>query len=75
MSKITQEARVLEYMKDFGSITSYEAFSELGATRLSAIIFNLQRKGHRIASQYIKRENRWGEPVKFKKYWISEDEA
>ena len=49
------------------SITSFEAFTEYGATRLSAIIFNL-RKNHIITDEWIERTNRFGENVRFKKY-------
>ena len=30
--------RVLQYIKDFGSITTFEAFTELGCSRLSEYI-------------------------------------
>lgn len=75
MSKITQEARVLQYMQDFGSITSYEAFTELGVVRLASRIHDLTRKGYRIASKFIERQNRYGESCRFKKYWIMEGET
>ena len=32
--RVTQRDRVLQYIKDFGSITSWEAYSELGITQL-----------------------------------------
>ena len=41
---MTQEDKVLQYMQDFGSITTWDAFTDLGITRLSAKIFNLRAK-------------------------------
>ena len=43
-----QQERVLNYMSDYGSVSSLEAFRDLGVTRLSAVIFNLKRKGVKI---------------------------
>lgn len=39
---ITQQ-RVFKYMNDFGSITSLQAFLDLGETRLSARIYELKK--------------------------------
>lgn len=36
MTKKTQADRVLDYIKQFGSITTLEAFRDLGVTRLSS---------------------------------------
>lgn len=58
---------VLRHLKDKGNITTFEAFMEYGATRLSAIIFEL-RKQHIITDEWLERENRYGEKVRFKKY-------
>ena len=37
MARRTQADRVLEYIQKFGSITTLQAFRDLGVTRLSAI--------------------------------------
>lgn len=39
--------RVYEHLKKQGHITSKEAFELFGATRLSAIIYNLRKRGVR----------------------------
>ena len=44
----TQYERVLDYMQEFGSITSFEAFKDLGVTRLSAVIFDMKKDGVEI---------------------------
>lgn len=61
--------RVLNYIKDFGSITTFEAFTELGCTRLSEYIRQLRIDYH-IADEWVSTTNRYGEKVQYKKYWI-----
>lgn len=50
---------VLEYLKSNKTITSLEAIYKFGATRLSAIIFNL-RANHNIETQMIDVPTRFG---------------
>ena len=70
-----QQERVLNYMSDYGSISSLEAFRDLGVTRLSAVIFNLKRKGVQIRKVKEACKNRYGEPVHFARYSVvSENE-
>ena len=45
---------VLEHLKNHVGITSMEAIDLYGATRLSAIIFNLRKYGYNIKSQLLK---------------------
>lgn len=65
--KIRLEDRVLQYLKENKSITSLEAIKEFGATRLSAIIYNL-RKEHNITTQYETSKNRYGDSVSYARY-------
>ncbi len=62
--------RVLRYLKEFGSITSLEAISELGETRISARIFELKDKGVVIDSDWVEVENRWHEKRRVKRYLL-----
>ena len=64
--------RVLNYIKEFGSITTYEAFMELGCTRLSEYIREL-RTTLDIDDTWIYKTNRYGRPIKFKKYFLKEE--
>lgn len=63
--------RILNYIRDFGSITTFEAFTELGCTRLSEYIRQL-RLNYDIKDTWINSTNRYGEKVQFKKYWLEE---
>lgn len=66
--RVTKTERVLRYLEEFGSITSWQAIQEFGATRLSAIIFNLKKKGYRFEDERINFTDRYGYPGHFKKY-------
>lgn len=72
--KITMKDRVLKYMQDFGSITTKQAFIDLGNTRLSEYIRQL-RLEMTIDDEWIHSKNRYGDPVHFKKYWIRKEEC
>lgn len=63
-----QSERVLQYMKDHGGITSFEAFQDLGITRLSARIFDLRRRGNIITTAKMESTNRFGDTVRFARY-------
>lgn len=66
----TTQRRVYEYMEKFGSITSLQAFVDLGETRLSARIYELKDKGVDISARYISVRNRFGESRRVKEYRI-----
>ena len=62
--------KVLQYILDFGSITTFQAFTDLGCTRLSEYIRQL-RQTHQIDDEWIETTNRYGEKVRFKKYYLA----
>ena len=68
--KENQCARVVRYIKDFGSISTKEAFNDLGITRLSGRIYDLKKKGVPITDRMEKSKNRYGEDVSYKRYSI-----
>lgn len=70
--EMTQEDRVLQFMKDTGSITSWQAIQQFGITRLSAKIFNLRREGYEITNKTIFSKNRYGEPIHFVEYQLGD---
>lgn len=69
----SQTNRLLDYLKQFKSITTWEAFQELGITRLSARIFEIKEKGYLIKTESITSKNRFGDSVHFNKYTLIED--
>lgn len=68
----TQADRVLDYIKQFGSITTLEAFNDLGVTRLSAVIFELKDRNIEIDSTTETRKNRYGEKCSYSRYFLKE---
>ena len=71
--KITMKDRVLQYIRDYGSITTRDAFVDLGCTRLSEYIRQL-RLEYDIDDEWMSAKNRYGENVPFKKYFFRKEE-
>ena len=70
MKKPTQCERIVQYMKDFGSITTLQAFTDLGCTRLASRVTDLKRQGYDIKSEFVSGKNRYDETVSYKKYYL-----
>ena len=70
MIKLSQKIAVFKHMQKHKSITSMEAFELFGATRLSAIIYDLRHEGHQIGMVWENGTNRFGEPVHYGRYFI-----
>lgn len=71
---MTQREAILNVLKSGESITSFEAFSEFGITRLSAIVFDLRKKGYLISSEDIETTNRFGGKVRFSRYKLEDQQ-
>lgn len=65
----SQAAEVLRYLKAGGRVTSMEAFTLWGITRLAARVFELRGRGEPIRSDSIPVQNRNGRTVKVDVYW------
>lgn len=65
--------RILNYMLEFGSITTKQAFEDLGCTRLSEYIRQL-RIDMKIDDEVLTGVNRYGEKVFWKRYFIRKDD-
>lgn len=68
-----QKEMVLQYMRDFGSITPMEAIMVLHITRLSARIFELRRDGFEIVTERERKRNLNGRYVEFARYSLKDD--
>lgn len=74
-NNLTQEEMVLKYLNEKGSITTWECYSKLFITRLSAKIFNLKHKyGINFDEEWITKTNRYGRKVSFKKYILRKED-
>lgn len=65
-----QTEKVLKYMQDFGSISTLEAFRDLGITRLSARIYDLQKTGVNVRRSMEVGKNRYKEPTHWTRYTL-----
>ena len=66
--KKTQKERVLQYIQDMGSITSWEAIKVFGITRLADVVFRLKKVGYSFSTETVTKTNRYGDKVSFAKY-------
>ena len=66
--ELTQNEKIIQYMNDFGSITSWEAFSQLGITRLASRICDLKKEGYEFDRKVEKAKNRYGEHIHYTRY-------
>lgn len=71
--KKDKTSAVLQHLKVKGSITSMEAFQLYGATRLSAIIFNLKKRGYEFKTTTEVCTDRFGHPCSFARYTLIEE--
>ena len=70
---MTQEQRVLDYIREHGSITSMQAFTDLKISRLSARIFNLRARGFNIENVSHTYKNGQGTTTTYTEYVLIED--
>ena len=70
----TMKERVLDHLKKHKTITSWEAYSKLGCTRISEYIRQLRCDGYLIESVPTKSINRYGEISNYATYTLKEKE-
>ena len=66
----TQVERIKKYIEDFGSITTLEAFTELGIVRLGARISEMRKDGLNITDKQECVKNRYKEKCYIKRYFM-----
>jgi len=70
--KTNQRQKILNYIKKWGSITSYQAYMDLGITQLATRISELKEEGYTFTHEWVTKKNRDGAIVSFKKYMLLE---
>lgn len=63
--------RIIDYINEFGSITTFQAFTDLGCTRLSEYIRQI-REERKVLDKTISTKNRYGEKVWYKEFYFEE---
>ena len=69
---MTQHTLIYDYMREHGSITTIEAFEQLGITKLTTRISEMRAGGMDIRSRTEAGLNRFGKPCTWNRYWIEE---
>lgn len=65
---MTQGERIIDYMRRFQSITPFQAFADLGITKLATRVSELLREGQPIEKEMVKGKNRFGDNVCYMRY-------
>lgn len=69
----THKQRVLEHLQKYGRITTWEAFSNYGITRLSEYIRQLRLEDYDIETIWARAKNRYGDSVHYGIFKLKED--
>ena len=69
---MTQGERIIEYIREFGSISPMEAFSDLGITKLATRVSEMSAEGIEFVKKYEETKNRYGEKVHYMRYSLKE---
>ncbi len=70
---MTQHDLIINYIKQHGSITPYEAFLYLKITKLSTRIGEIERKGMaRFKREMIRSKDSFGDETAYMRYWLEE---
>lgn len=73
--KPTQRDKVLQYIREFGSITSWQAYADLGVTQLATRISELKELGYEFGKTRIYTRNRFGDKTHYDEYRLVGDKA
>lgn len=70
---MTQREAILDYIEKFGSITPFQAFSDLGITKLATRISEMRQDGMEFKIEIVKSKNRYGHSVVYARYSFLEE--
>lgn len=70
--KTTQKQRIINYIRQFGSISSWEAYKDLGVTQLATRIKELKEQGYEFTTEWESSTNRFGERTDYKRYYLAD---
>lgn len=69
-TKKSQKERIIDYIIQFGSISCWEAYKDLGITQLGARIDKLKKEGFQFETKWEHGKNRYGESTTYKRYFL-----
>lgn len=70
--KITQRQKIINYIREHGSITSLDACRDLGIMQFATRIKELKDEGYKFRTEWESSKNRYNEPVSFKRYYLAD---
>lgn len=66
----TQRQKIINYTQKFKSITSWEAYRDLGITQFATRVKELKEEGYLFKTEWESKKNREGKVVRFKRYFL-----
>ena len=66
----SQNEKIIEYIRTFGSITTLDTFADIDCTRLSARIYDLEKQGYVFRKESETRLNRFDQTVTYTRYYL-----
>lgn len=60
--------RVVDYMREYGSISQLEAIRDISVMRLASRISDIKKQGVKVNTVREKSKNKYGEPVVYVRY-------
>ena len=70
--KTTQRQKIINYIREFGSITSLDACRDLGIIQFATRIKELKEEGYKFKTEWESSKNRYGEKVDFKRFYLAD---
>ncbi len=70
MKNLSQNDRVIEFFQGGGSLTTLNAWQELGISRLAARVYDLRCMGHKITSTQVPVYNQFDEKCMVAEYTL-----
>ena len=67
---MNQHTLILDFIRKYKTLTPYQAYECLGITKLATRISELRAKGVKIKDVWEENYNRYGQKVRYKKYYI-----
>jgi hypothetical protein len=58
---MNQKQRLLDYLEAGNTVTTLDAFRKLGITRISAVVYDLKKEGHKLITERVTVKNHYGE--------------
>ena len=69
-TRLNQQNLILKYIADFGYITTWQAYQDLGISQLATRISELKDRGYQFKTENVKAKNRYGKPTHYYKYYL-----